>query len=202
MNGAHDMGGRMGFGPIRFESDEPVFHENWEAQLFALSILYGNHNAWTLDEDRHACENQLPQAYLSKSYYETWLHALETLILAKGLARLPDVLVSAQVFPKIMERGSYVRDISDAARFKVGGIVRCRNLHRFGHTRMPGYLRGHTGEIVAHHGAHVFPDTNAHGFGENPQHLYCVKFKVADVFATLTPDTVHADLWESYLETV
>jgi nitrile hydratase subunit beta len=202
MNGAHDMGGRMGYGPVRPETHEPVFHAKWEARLFALAVLYGNHGGWTLDEDRHACENQPPQKYLSKRYYEIWLHAVEKLIAAKGLARLSHTLTSAQVLPAMLERGSYVRDVSHAAKLQVGEAVRVRNLHSAGHTRLPGYLRGHVGEIVAHHGAHVFPDSNAHGNGENPQHLYCVKFRAADVFATRSPDTIHADMWEPYLETV
>jgi nitrile hydratase subunit beta len=202
MNGAHDMGGRMGFGPVRPEPNEPVFHAKWEARLFALSVLYGNHGSWTLDEDRHVCENQPPRVYLSKSYYEIWLHALETLMAAKGLALLSHALTSVQVLPAMMERGSYVRDITDVPKFQAGGIVRVRNLHSAGHTRIPGYLRGHTGEIVSHQGAHVFPDSNAHGKGENPQHLYCVRFKSADVFATNSPDTIHADMWEPYIEAV
>jgi nitrile hydratase subunit beta len=30
MNGAQDMGGQMGFGPIAPETDEPLFHAAWE----------------------------------------------------------------------------------------------------------------------------------------------------------------------------
>ena len=68
-------------------------------------------------------------------------------------------------------------------------------------TRLPRYLRGCPGEIVLHHGGHVFPDTNAHGKGENPQHLYTVRFAARDVWGNhANPnDFVHADLWESYL---
>ena len=32
------------------------------------------------------------------------------------------------------------------------------------------------GVIERVHGAHVFPDSNAHGEGENPQWLYTVRF--------------------------
>ena len=38
MNGAHDLGGMMGFGPVAAESNEPVFHETWESRLFALAV--------------------------------------------------------------------------------------------------------------------------------------------------------------------
>ena len=37
MNGVYDMGGMHGMGPIQYESNEPVFHEPWEAQVFALN---------------------------------------------------------------------------------------------------------------------------------------------------------------------
>jgi hypothetical protein len=30
MNGAQDMGGAHGFGPVEPEPDEPVFHAEWE----------------------------------------------------------------------------------------------------------------------------------------------------------------------------
>jgi nitrile hydratase len=30
---------------------------------------------------------------------------------------------------------------------------------------------------VLYHKARVFPDSNAHGAGENPQHLYTLRFK-------------------------
>ena len=32
MDGAHDMGGVEGFGPVVPEPDEPVFHADWEAR--------------------------------------------------------------------------------------------------------------------------------------------------------------------------
>ena len=37
MDGIHDMGGLQGFGPVRVEPDEPVFHAPWEARVFALT---------------------------------------------------------------------------------------------------------------------------------------------------------------------
>ena len=35
---------------------------------------------------------------------------------------------------------------------------------------------------MLYHKAHVFPDSNSKGEGENPQHLYTVRFKARDVF--------------------
>jgi nitrile hydratase len=48
----------------------------------------------------------------------------------------------------------------------------------------------------------VFPDSNARGLGENPQHLYNVRFAAADLWGDAAePGTaVHIDLFEPYLE--
>ena len=60
-----------------------------------------------------------------------------------------------------------------------------------------------TGEaIIAHHGAYVFPDSNAHRLGEAPQPLYSVGFYARDLWDTAEnpEDEVVLDLWQSYLE--
>ena len=54
MNGAHDMGGQMGFGPVEEEPDEPVFHADWERTAFGLTIAMGAAGAWNLDMGRQA----------------------------------------------------------------------------------------------------------------------------------------------------
>ena len=38
MNGAQDMGGMHGFGPVEPEPNEPVFHAEWEKRAFALTL--------------------------------------------------------------------------------------------------------------------------------------------------------------------
>jgi nitrile hydratase len=50
----------------------------------------------------------------------------------------------------------------------------------------------------------VFPDTNAQFLGEQPQHLYSVRFAARELWGDAAGfrDSVHLDLWESYLETV
>ena len=80
MNGAHDLGGMMGFGPIAAPPSEPVFHEKWEGRMAALMMAVGDAGGWTIDEDRSACESMHPAKYLNTSYYEHWLHGLELLL--------------------------------------------------------------------------------------------------------------------------
>ena len=100
----------------------------------------------------------------------------------------------------LLAPGSYERPAPKPARFASGDHVRTRNLHPHGHTRLPRYMRGHRGEIIAVHGAHVFPDSNAHGWGEDPHWLYTVRFTAQEVWGSGSPDKIHADLWEPYLE--
>jgi len=203
VNGAHDLGGMMGFGPVVAEPNEPVFHAPWEARLFALVVAAGEHGRWTLDEDRSACENRPPAEYLRLSYYEIWLAAFAKLLTEKAVTGTPpsppQVLRPDNVAAAILARGEYVRPASAPQKFRSGDKVRTRNIHPTGHTRLPRYLRGHAGEIVAVHGAHVFPDSNAHGKGEDPQWLYTVRFAAGDVWGNASRDTIHADLWEPYL---
>jgi nitrile hydratase len=84
MNGVHDLGGMHGFGPVLREENEPVFHAEWERRAFGLLNLLGMEGHANIDELRHAIERMGP-AYLTTSYYEHWLAAVEMLAVEKGL---------------------------------------------------------------------------------------------------------------------
>src|SRR5437867_3173905 len=86
MNGAHDMGGMHGFGPVMREEDEPVFHAAWERRAFALTLAMGFWGRWNLDMSRFAREQMPPADYLAATYYEKWLWGLERLVAAHGFA--------------------------------------------------------------------------------------------------------------------
>lgn len=206
MNGAHDLGGFMGFGKVMPVSNEPAFHAPWEARIFALAMAIGQHGGWNLDEDRSACENRPPAEYLNLSYYEIWLAAVTRLLREKGMLAddaqptPSNILRPKQVAAAIQEKAEYTRPASAPQKYKLADRVHARNLNPKGHTRLPRYLRGHSGVIVAVHGAHVFPDSNAQGKGESPQWLYTVRFTASDVWGKPSSDSIHADLWEPYLE--
>jgi nitrile hydratase len=89
-------------------------------------------------------------------------------------------------------------------QFKVGQRVRARNINPVGHTRLPRYLRGHRGTIAADHGVFDFQDTDAEGYTlpDRPQHVYTVGFSARELWgeAAHARDTIHAELWEDYLE--
>ena len=217
MNGIHDMGGMHGFGSIEREENEPVFHADWEAHVRAMQALTVGPGYFTLDAFRHGIEQMPPAEYLRSSYYERWLATIEHNLIQQGLlssdeleARVAHLRDHPDTEPP---RASQVTSpppipgtppaISSPAtsRFAVGDAVLTRNVHPRGHTRLPRYARGKPGIIHRIYGPQTFPDTNAHGLGEQPQMLYNVRFVGRDLWgdAAGVPETVHLDLWESYL---
>ncbi|MFK0206449.1 hypothetical protein [Agrobacterium sp. NPDC090283] len=85
MNGAHDLGGMHGFGPIAPPKSEPVFKHDWERRMFAIHVGLCFAAAYNIDEHRHGCERMNGSDYLSTTYYEHWLHANEVLLVEKGV---------------------------------------------------------------------------------------------------------------------
>lgn len=85
MTRINDVGGMHGFGPIATGDDGAPFHHEWEARVFAINRLMLERGAYTLDEFRYAVERMKPHEYLEASYYERWLHAIETLLVEKGI---------------------------------------------------------------------------------------------------------------------
>jgi nitrile hydratase beta subunit len=220
MNVIHDMGGMQDMGPIRHEKDEPVFHEVWEGRVYAINRALRAWGKWNLDASRHSIELLPPADYLRMSYYEKWLASILELLAQRGMATREEIetgkpapgsskmtprLTAAAVPAEAPIRGNFMRPEANVkARFTVGQRVRARKMNPLGHTRLPRYARGKEGVIALHHGIFVFPDTNAHFQGEQPQHLYSVRFTARELWgdAASSRDSVHLDLWDSYLEHV
>jgi len=85
MSRINDVGGMEGFGPLQREADEPAFHADWEAHVFALNRALVGRGVYNLDEFRDAIERMNVDEYLAASYYERWLHAITTLLAEKGV---------------------------------------------------------------------------------------------------------------------
>jgi nitrile hydratase len=217
MNGIHDMGGMEGLGRIVHERDEPVFHAPWEGRVLAATVAAGWWKRWNTDAGRHERELLPPADYLRMSYYERWLAALEEILVRTGLVTRAEIETgrpapgAARAEPPVqggqaaavLDRGSnYRRPLDAPPRFRPGSRVRVRNAHPSGHTRMPRYVRGHAGTVHMHHGGYVYPDTNAHFRGEDPRHLYSVRFEAAELWGESATGrgAVYVDLWEPYLE--
>lgn len=223
MSRVHDMGGRFGDGPVMPDfGDEPVFKEEWHARALAITLAAGSLGQWNLDVSRHARECLSPMDYGSFSYYEKWISALADLLEAQGVLDRNELLsetdethplaeraLKAQAVAGVLSKGGPTeREIEEAPKFAIGQrVITRRAENQFvsgGHTRLPKYAERSCGKIVAHNDAHVFPDSNAHGFGEAPQHLYSVAFLATDLFEhTENPeDEIILDLWESYLDEI
>jgi nitrile hydratase subunit beta len=91
MSRIHDVGGMQGFGPVEQEADEPPFHADWEAHVFALNRALIARGVYNLDEFRDAIERMPPQQYLASSYYEKWFYAVTTLLVEKGVLSAREV---------------------------------------------------------------------------------------------------------------
>jgi nitrile hydratase len=217
MNGPHDLGGQMGLGPVAPERDEPVFHADWEKRALGLTLCSGAMGFWNIDESRHARENRHPVDYLSSSYYEIWIKGLERLLERHGFVSERDlaegravdgapqpkrVLKAADVPAALARGGPCDRPVATPPRFKAGDRIVTRNFSPAGHTRLPRYARGRHGVVEAVREGFVFPDTNAHGKGENPQWVYTVVFDGREIWGDDADPTlsVSIDAWESYLE--
>jgi nitrile hydratase len=221
MNGIHDMGGMHGFGRVDREENEPVFHAPWEGRVLGISRACSAQRLFNIDESRHGIERMAPVDYLASSYYERWLDRTVRLLVEKGvitqeeldrrMAQLAGGVDPAPPHrdPKLLDRmlratkeRTHFRQPGPPPRFAAGERVFTRTDAPPGHTRLPRYARGQYGVIDAVHGSFIFPDTNAHGQGEQPHTLYGVRFDANDLWGVSAEPCapVHLDLWERYLE--
>ena len=223
MDSVHDLGGRQGFGPVEREEDEPVFHNRWEAAVYTITTQMMREGVIrNVDQFRHGIERIDPVAYLTHGYYGRWLGGVENLLTEAGVLNAemmaevvearggdPSDLVAARPSSQpdqvpAAEALGASREVASAPRFSIGELVRTTAAPVSCHTRLPAYARGRVGTIVRLQGGWVFPDTNAHGRGEHPQHLYCVRFEGSELWGEEAEpgQSVCLDLFESYLTSV
>ncbi len=209
-----DLGGTTGHGPIEYEGKSVVFPHDWEARALALTLAAGAPGGWNIDMSRSARET-LPN-YLDLTYYAIWTAALEQLVVDHGLVTTAEMeaghalapgdrsrrVLRAEAVPAVLRSGGPAsREPRSPARFEIGDRVRTRAEHVDHHTRLPAYVSGQIGVVERVHGAHVFPDTNARGLGEQPQWLYTVVFDATHLWDDAAPgQRVSVDAWDSYLE--
>ena len=213
MDGIHDIGGMHGFGAVVEPGGDDVFHEPYEARIFAMAMLSESEGLRT-GSGRAKREQMAPAHYLAASYYERWLWSTVELLvesgtvtrdeLAQALERqrtgspLPtssDAAMAARTRVFFANPGSPLPSAPDA-RFAPGDSVRARRRRRAVHTRNPRYVRGARGVVERVHGRDHTPD------GAVPEPVYSVRFESSELYAE-SPDgrfSVNVDLWESDLE--
>jgi len=202
MDGIHDLGGKQGFGPVRYVRNAPAFHASWEVRansLYAFAVRLGIFN---MDEYRHAIERMEPRHYLAASYYERSLTGLATLLVEKGIATHAEIeRLAGGRFPLAMPIGPGRGNAPARTRFAPGDRVRVRDEHVPGHVRMPSYIRGRTGMVVSESPAYPFPDAHAHGVAAEDEPTYDVRFRSEDLWpGSSDAALVHVGVFQSYLE--
>lgn len=217
MNGAADMGGMHGFGPVEPEPNEPIFHAEWEKTAFAIVMALGPAKLWGLDEFRYYREKLPPPVYLNLSYYGLWIATMESIMVDYGVATPAEIKAGHAIVPvnerrrtvtaddvraMVRSGGRHNRPATTPALFKVGDRVRTKNIHPTTHTRLPRYARGRNGHILRVIGCHVFPDSKTTGAGEDPHWLYTVCFSGRELWGENSDPSVSIciDAWEPYLQ--
>lgn len=211
-----DLGGTTGHGPIEHEQEGVVFHREWQGKALALTLAAAAPGGWNIDMSRAARETL--SNYADLTYYEIWTAGLERLLVDSKIVTAEEigaghslapgdstrkVLAADQVAAVLARGGPAERSPREPAGFAVGDRVRTRAGRVDHHTRLPAYAAGHEGTVERVHGAHVLPDTNAHGQGEQPEWLYTVVFDASDLWDDAVPgQRVSVDAWESYLSSV
>lgn len=225
MDSIADLGGTSGWGRVHPpDAGEPVFAEPWQGRALALTILSIQLSGRNVDAFRHAMERLDRGEYFDEGYYGRWLNGAESMLVDGGILAPGEIDARARELAARHAGGwaeparptppgtavaawrggpDSLRTIDPAPAFTVGQRIRARDVSPPGHTRLPRYVRGHTGVVEIVQPAAVFPDTRAHLQSENPQHVYSVRFDSRDLWG---PDAdafaVTVEMFESYLEAV
>ena len=221
MNSIHDMGGMHGFGPIPYEEDEPVFHHEWEARVFAITTQTPVAKPFN---PRTVIEQMDPADYLATTYYEKWLYMRTQKLIDEGtitqreldtwiahIRATPDYRPPhtanperlRKVLTNIYSLHSHRKEADVAPAFQIGDEVQTRNMHPVGHTRLPRYARNKRGVVVNYYGIQECYDDLPSGTMAAPQPLYAVRFDGQELWGeSAEPKSVlYLDMWEMYLIT-
>jgi nitrile hydratase beta subunit len=203
MDGMHDLGGKQGFATVVRDTDPRIFHHDWEFLTNAISTRLVLRGVYSMDEYRHAIERMAPAHYISASYYERVLTAAATLCIEKGIfsAAALSMATEGGTFPLAGALGPGRESVTPERPFQIGNTVRVKNEFVVGHTRMPGYIRGHSGVIVGSSPLTPYPDGAAHGIHGPMEQTFDVSFDVGQLWpASADPASIHVAVFASYLE--
>ncbi len=215
------------------DAGEPVFAEPWQAHAFAvvMSLYQDGHYNWAEWDDYLGYHIQAPGHFDAAAagdangtetgeteadttganysrfladcekdgvrFYHLWLAAAEHLLDAKGLVPKAELEERIAAFAKAEREGP---------RFAADQRVLVREIKREGHTHLPLYLRGKTGEVESDRGLFVFPEAVGHGHdhGGNDalQHVYCVRFSASEIWGEETAGghSLNFNLWGYQLQ--
>jgi nitrile hydratase subunit beta len=206
VDGVHDLGGLLGFGPVDRAPEEEAFHRSWEGRVFGMAIGSMMAGLFGTPAFRHAIERMDAVHYLTSSYFEHWLTGLGTLLVETGTVSADELAAGTGSFP--LSRPVHPDPVLFAgpadARFAAGDDVRVLDRHPTGHTRCPDYVRGHVGVVIRVDGPTNVPELEAHQGVLVTEPTYGVRFTCCELWG---PDagrgeSVTVDLYDRYLEPV
>ena len=204
VDGVHDLGGKIGFGPVDRTAAEPAFHEPWEGRVFGLATGSMVAGLFGTPSFRHGIERMDGVHYLTSSYFEHWLTGLGTLLVETGTCSPDELVAGTGSFP--LSRPVHPDPVLFAgpaqARFAVGDDVRVLDRHPTGHTRCPDYVRSHVGVVIRVDAPTNVPDLEAHQAVLVTEPTYGVRFACRELWgADAGPgESVTVDLYDRYLE--
>jgi nitrile hydratase subunit beta len=202
MDGMHDLGGKQGFGKVRYTLNAPAFHASWEMRVNALYSFAVQNGIFNMDEYRHAIERMEPRHYLNASYYERALTSLATLCVEKGVFTREELERRVQgIFPLANSSATGRTNAAQREAFKTGDRVRVKSDTVPGHIRLPAYIRGKIGVVVGESPHYPFPDAHAHGVTAQDEPTYDVRFRSEELWPnSAEPALIHVGVFQSYLE--
>jgi nitrile hydratase len=147
MDGMHDLGGRQGFGRVRYTLKAQTFHEPLGEARQRAVLLAVRLGIFNMDEYRHAIERMEPRHYLPASYYERSLTSL-----ARSASRKASFTKESSSARRQARSRSRCRSAPAAATWptrEASSRRRCACAPTSSRARAhAGYIRGKTGVVV------------------------------------------------------
>ncbi len=81
--------------------EAPPFDEPWQAQVFAMAVLLNQRGLIDWSEWTHALGAEIaagPQEAGNDAYFQSWLRALEKILIAKGVASATELAGLAEAW--------------------------------------------------------------------------------------------------------
>jgi nitrile hydratase accessory protein len=83
------------------KNGELVFQAPWQGRAFGLAVVLNERGAYPWDEFRNGLVDQIAKG--EPEYYESWLNALQALLLARGIVT-PDEIEERAAEYRALER--------------------------------------------------------------------------------------------------
>ncbi len=93
------VAGLEGAASLPRRNGELVFEAPWEGRAFGMAVALNERGTYTWDEFRDCLVERVGSA--SERYYESWLSAFESLVLARGLVAAKELEERVREFKEL-----------------------------------------------------------------------------------------------------